>query len=72
MGLSDNVAIVALIVSLIALLIATAQMAGQFFATAEGYNRCSDTVLGPWHRLRRRKWVWTEFRFETRFITPTL
>lgn len=71
-GLSDNVAVVALVVSLIALTIALGQLSQQLLGTAEGYRRCSETAIGPWHRLRWRHWIWTEFRYETHFITPKI
>jgi hypothetical protein len=70
MGLSDNVAIVALVVSLVALVLATGQALQQFLGTAEGYRRCARAVIGPWHRLRWRHFVWAEFRYETHYVTP--
>ena len=69
-NLSNNIALVALIVSLVALLIALGQALQQFLGTAEGYRRCAKQVIGPWHRLRWRHWIWTEFRYETHFVTP--
>lgn len=41
-----------------------------FFETAEGYKKCSEAAVGPWSRLRWRRWSWSEFRFETHFVTP--
>ncbi|KAH9844588.1 hypothetical protein Tdes44962_MAKER07287 [Teratosphaeria destructans] len=72
MEFSDNVALVALIVSLIALVIAIGQMLQAYFGTAEGYRRCQDSVIGPWAQYTRLHWRWSEFRFETRFITPEI
>lgn len=69
---SDRVASVALAVSLIALLISLAQLLAQICGTADGYRRCSEAVIGPWHWLRWRRWLWTEFRYETYFITPKI
>lgn len=70
MGLSDNIAIVALVVSLVALLITTAQLLQQLLGTAEGYRRCAPSVIGPWAKLRHRKWNWAEFRYEVQCVTP--
>lgn len=72
MALDDNVALVALVVSLIALFIALGQLAQQLLGTAEGYRRCAKQVIDPWHRLRWRHWIWSEFRYETHFVTPQL
>ena len=72
MGLSDNVALTALVVSLIALIIALMQMMQAFLGTAEGYRRCAEPVVGPWHRMRWRHWIWSEFRYESHFITPQI
>lgn len=72
MGLTENVTVVALVVSLSALMIAFGQLSQQLLGTAEGYRRCSEAVMGPWHRLRWRHWVWSEFRLETHFITPKI
>lgn len=69
---SDRVASVALAVSLIALLISLMQLLAQVCGTADGYRRCSEAVIGPWHWLRWRRWLWTEFRYETYFITPKI
>jgi hypothetical protein len=65
-----NVAVVALVVSLIALIVTANQLLAQIFSSADGYRRYSESVIGPWHRLRTRKWRWSEFRFETLYVTP--
>lgn len=72
MDTSDRVSTVALAVSLVALIVAFLQLLAQFFGTADGYRRCSETIIGPWHWLRWRHWLWTEFRYETNFVTPTI
>ncbi|MCJ1307362.1 hypothetical protein MMC25_001008 [Agyrium rufum] len=72
MGTTDNIAIVALIVSLIALLIALLQLLQQLFGTAEGYRRCAESVIGVWHKTRKRRFVLWELRFETRYVTPQI
>ncbi|KAJ4286688.1 hypothetical protein N0V90_012940 [Kalmusia sp. IMI 367209] len=70
MSLTDNVAVVALVVSLVALLLTSAQLLQQLLGTAEGYRRCAPSVIGPWAKLRDRKWNWSEFRFEVQYVTP--
>ncbi|KAL9090497.1 MAG: hypothetical protein Q9165_005258 [Trypethelium subeluteriae] len=68
----DNVSLVALIVALLALLIALGQLLQQIFGTADGYRRCQSSVISTWATKTRLKWKWSEFRFETRFTTPTI
>lgn len=70
MSLEGNVAVVALIVSLIALLIALTQASVQLFSTAVGYSKCAESIIGPWSSKRHRRWLWSEFRFETQYVTP--
>jgi len=72
MGLEDNIAVVALVVSLIALLLTVTQLLQALFSTADGYRRCGEPVIGPWHRLRKSILIWSELRYETRFTTPKL
>lgn len=72
MDTPDRVSTVALAVSLVALIVAFLQLLAQFFGTADGYRRCSESIIGPWHWLRWRHWLWTEFRYETNFVTPTI
>lgn len=45
----------ALLVSLIALVVAFLQLCQQYFATADGYRNCAESVIGPWHRTRHRR-----------------
>ncbi|KAL9039224.1 MAG: hypothetical protein Q9214_004965 [Letrouitia sp. 1 TL-2023] len=70
MASSDSIANVALVISIIALLVTSAQLLSQVFATAEGHRRCQPSVIGGWAKLTKRKWRWTSFRFETYFTTP--
>lgn len=72
MSEQDRIALLALIVSLVALLIATLQLTQQLFGTAEGWRRCDYLVIGAWARLRRSRWRWGEFRYETRYTTPEI
>ena len=69
-GLSDRVAIVALLVSLIALLIALIQLIQAIAGTAEGFRRCAESVIGPWVQLRRRVLNVSELRLEVQYATP--
>lgn len=62
----------ALVIALIALVITTAQLLQQIFATAEGYRRCQPSVLGPWAKRTRRKFRWSQFRYEVFFTTPRI
>ena len=68
----DNTAIVAIIIALIAFFVTTAQLIQALFGTAEGYRRCQPSVIGAWAQRTRRKWRWSEFRFETIFTTPDI
>lgn len=62
----------ALLVSLIALVVAFLQLCQQYFATADGYRNCAESVIGPWHRTRHRRFVPSEFRFETVYDAPLI
>lgn len=68
----DNTAIVAIVIALIAFFVTTAQLLQALFGTAEGYRRCQSSVIGGWAKKTRRKWRWSEFRFETIFTTPEI
>ncbi|KFY27478.1 hypothetical protein V493_03462 [Pseudogymnoascus sp. VKM F-4281 (FW-2241)] len=67
-----HVAVVALIVSLVALLATTGQLLQQYFATADGYRRCQASVMGAWGNKTRLRWRWRQFRFETLYSTPEI
>ncbi|KAK5154450.1 hypothetical protein LTS14_006585 [Recurvomyces mirabilis] len=72
MGATDTVALVALIVSLVALVVTTVQLLQQLSGTADGYRRCSPTVIGPWATLRKRRLLPFELRVETEYCTPEI
>ncbi|EHK98869.1 hypothetical protein M7I_5379 [Glarea lozoyensis 74030] len=73
MGSIEPVALVALLISLIALFTAAGQLLQQYFATAEGYRRCQRSVMGEfWGSRTMLKWKWREFRFETIYYVPKL
>ncbi|KAH7080593.1 hypothetical protein BKA63DRAFT_506751 [Paraphoma chrysanthemicola] len=65
-----SVAIAALVISLVALVVTCNQFLVEIFGSANGYSKCAESVIGPWHTRRRRVWKWSEFRFETQFTTP--
>lgn len=67
---ADPVSTVALIVALVALFTTMSQVVAQLFATADGYRRCQDSVMGPWAKRTRRRFRWSEMRYETRYTTP--
>ena len=68
----DNTAIVAIVIAIIAFFITTAQLLQALFGTAVGYRQCQPSVMGEWATKTRRKWCWSEFRFETIFTTPNI
>jgi len=63
---------VALVVSLVALLGTVAQVLQQYIASATGYSNCDETVMGNWHKSKKRKFRSTELRFEVQFETPVI
>ena len=67
---SDAVALLALIVSLVALLIALLQVAQQYAATAYDYRRCSARTMGGWSKHTKRVFIPSEIRFEITFAVP--
>lgn len=73
-SMSDDgpISVIALTISLVALVITSGQLLGQYFATADGYRRCQSSVMGPWAKHTRLSWRWRQFRFETYFTTPQI
>ena len=67
---NDSLALAALLVALVALLNSVLQVLQQYFATADGYRRCSPSVIGGWARFTQRKFIFRELRFETVFASP--
>lgn len=72
MGLdrSDVLALSAIIVSLIALVSTIGQIVQQYLGTSEGYRRCRTSVMGLWGHSTRRRFDWSDMRFEVFFETP--
>ncbi|KAL5347836.1 hypothetical protein ACLOAV_007246 [Pseudogymnoascus australis] len=71
-GAEVRVSVIALIVSLVALVATTGQVLQQYFATADGYRRCQASVMGAWAKKTRLRWRWRQFRFETLYSTPEI
>ncbi|KAF4451692.1 putative Modin [Fusarium austroafricanum] len=76
-GSSDDnaeliIAVVALVISILAFVIAILQALQQYLATATGWSSCSEAVIGKWHNFARRKMVWTELRFDVQFEAPVI
>lgn len=65
-----TISTVALAVALVALITTVSQVVGQFLATADGYRRCQPSVMGRWAKMTRRRFRWSEMRFETIYTTP--
>ena len=72
MSTEEGTAIVAVVIAVIAFFVTTAQLLQALFGTAEGYRRCQSSVIGQWASKTRRKFRWSEFRFETIFSTPDI
>ena len=68
----DPISLVALIVSLIALLLTFLLIAQHFVATANDYRHCSKRTVGGWSRRSSRRLIWNELRFEVLFTTPII
>ncbi len=66
------IALVALAISIIALIGTTLQVLQQYLASAAGYSNCGEKVISDWHRTKKRKFRWEELRFEVQFETPVI
>lgn len=72
MSSPDPISLVALIVSLVALTLTLLQVAQQYVSTSYDYRHCSARTVGGWHKRSRRRFVWSELRFEVYFATPII
>lgn len=70
MNTEQTTAITALAVAAVALLVAIGQILGQYFNTADGYRRCQETAVGGWAKNTRRRFRWSQLRFEVLYTTP--
>lgn len=64
--------VVALIISVVALIGGILQLLQQYISSATGYSSCNERVMGPWAWTRRRILRYSELRFEVRFEAPVL
>lgn len=53
---SERIAVVALVVSLVALVATTGQLLQQYFSTADGYRRCQESVMEDWGKKTMLRW----------------
>ncbi|EGX91109.1 hypothetical protein CCM_05266 [Cordyceps militaris CM01] len=66
------VALVALIVSLVALTATFMQVLQQYYASAAGYSLCNEKVMGGWARTKTRRFSWEELRYEVQYDAPVI
>jgi hypothetical protein len=66
------VALVALLVSLVALAATFMQVLQQYYASAAGYAECNEKVMGKWALTKTRRFTWDELRFEVEFEAPVI
>ncbi|RDA90828.1 hypothetical protein CP533_1550 [Ophiocordyceps camponoti-saundersi (nom. inval.)] len=66
------VAIAALVVSIIALLATVMQVIQQYYASASGYSKCNEKVMGGWAKTKSRRFSWDELRYEVQFDAPVI
>lgn len=72
MDSQDAISVVALVISVVALVGAILQLLQQYASSAEGYANCGEAVMGEWYKTRRRKFRWSELRFEVQFDAPVI
>lgn len=69
--LNQNIfGLTALLVSLVALVTTVLQVLQQYFSSADGYRRCTKSVMGEWADGTHRKLRASQFRVEVVFETP--
>ncbi|KAG7039187.1 modin [Colletotrichum scovillei] len=66
------VAIVALVVSVVALFAATLQIMQAIFASAKGLPNCTEDVMGGWAKGTTKRPKFKELRLEVRFEAPII
>ena len=66
------VALVALIISLVALAATFMQVLQQYYASAAGYAQCNEKVMGKWALTKTLRFSWDELRFEVEFEAPVM
>lgn len=68
----NAVAVVALVVSIVALAGTIMQVLQQYYASAAGYSNCGESVIGDWSKRRKRIFRPSELRFEVQFEAPVI
>ncbi|RDA86940.1 hypothetical protein CP532_1855 [Ophiocordyceps camponoti-leonardi (nom. inval.)] len=66
------VAIAALVVSIVALTATFMQVIQQYYASASGYSKCNEKVMGGWAKTKSRRFSWDELRYEVQFDAPVI
>ncbi|OTA89387.1 hypothetical protein M434DRAFT_398623 [Hypoxylon sp. CO27-5] len=68
--------VVSTVISFVALIVSSIQLLYQYYTNvslnALGARNCNERVMGPWAWFTRRRWRWTELRFEIIFESPVL
>ncbi|KAI0118032.1 hypothetical protein F4776DRAFT_656070 [Hypoxylon sp. NC0597] len=68
--------VVSTVISFVALIVSSIQLLYQYYTNvslnALGARNCNERVMGPWAGFTRRRWRWTELRFEIIFESPVL
>ncbi|KAI1135513.1 hypothetical protein F5Y05DRAFT_173672 [Hypoxylon sp. FL0543] len=68
--------VVSTVITFVALIVSSIQLLYQYYTNvslnALGARNCNERVMGPWAALTRRRWRWTELRFEIIFESPIL
>ena len=65
----DTTALVAIVVAVVALVVATGQLTQQLMATAYVIRKCDRTVTGGLTKGGVRQWHWRQFRFSVKYQT---
>ncbi|KAI1458619.1 hypothetical protein F4805DRAFT_424066 [Annulohypoxylon moriforme] len=68
--------VVSTAIAFVTLIVSSVQLLYQYYTNvslnALGARNCNERVMGPWARFTRRRWRWSELRFETIFESPVL
>jgi len=70
--LSDEVAIAALVIAVVAFVTTVVQLAQTIIASAKGLPNCDERVMGKWARYTSRKFKWRQLRLEIDFEAPLI
>lgn len=65
--MQDTAALAALVVAVVALVVAAAQLTQQFMATAYVIRKCDRIVTGGLTKGGNRQWHWRQFRFTVKY-----